>query len=280
MHSMTKKIITTVIASLLSIVIVLAVVYHSRTLLQQAVQDTMSDHQTETTSGLVATEPTDTSSTVPYNTTSPETIPQATEPSPTQLPTTTPKNENPVAPTSTPSDPPAQPTTKPQELPQWKQMYIGQATVWQTKYDHFALVYIDGDDIPELYMYGNNQSELCAYRSDSVNPQKKVLISQRMNSMGGGNYHERSGKFLNVCAEGEYLTMYVYELTDIFRQTFYGREDKSVNPPAYYIGNYTGAVSETEFKNTVNQYIDTTKMEFLHQNALPLDAFVEYVTNF
>jgi len=72
----------------------------------------------------------------------------------------------------------------------------------------------------------------------------------------------------------------VYELTDIFRQTFYGREDQSANAPVYYIGNYAGAVSEDEFKNTVNQYIDTTKTEFLHQNALTLDAFVEYVTNF
>ena len=55
---------------------------------------------------------------------------------------------------------------------------------------------------------------------------------------------------------------------------------KSVNPPAYYIGNYTGAVSEEEFKNTVNQYIDTSKTEFLHKDALTLDAFVEYVKNF
>lgn len=274
---MVRKIAITAIAILLSVLLVFVIVRYSRNLLQQGEQDTISGAQTEITTGLVATDPTSTSAIIPDNTTVPETKPQATEILPTQETTEPPKNENVVAPT-TPHVPPTQPAT--QELPQWKQMYIGQATVWRTRYDHFALVYIDGDDIPELYMYGNNQSELCAYRSDTVNPQKKVLISQRMNGMGGGNYHKMSGKFLNVYEEDGYLAMYVYELTDIFRQTFYGREDKSVNPPAYYIGSYTGAVSEEEFKNTVNQYIDTTKTEFLHQNALTLDAFVEYVKNF
>ena len=85
---------------------------------------------------------------------------------------------------------------------------------------------------------------------------------------------------MNVCVEGDYLAMYVYELTDVFRQIFYGREDKNVNPPEYYIENYAGAVSEEEFKNAVNQYIDTDKTEFLHQNAVTFDAFAEYVANF
>ena len=150
---MTKKIATTVIISLLSFFLFLAFVFLARNLPQQVKNDPMSDGQTETTTGLVATEPTSTNSTIPYNTTSPEIIPQTTAPPPTQEPTTPPKNENPVTPTSTPTKPPTQPTTKPQELPKWKQMYINHVTVWRTRYDHFALVYIDGDDIPELYMY-------------------------------------------------------------------------------------------------------------------------------
>lgn len=271
---MAKRIILTVFAGLLSLLLVFVIVKHTKDILHSDTQETISGGQTEGTTQTDATKPAETKpeATQPQVTVAPETQPNATEPTPTQPET---QNTTPTAPQK-----PSQPTTQPQELPQWKQMYIGQATVWRTRYDHFALVYIDGDDIPELYMYGNNQSELCAYRSDTVNPQKKVLISQRMNGMGGGNYHKKSGQFLNVCAEDGYLAMYVYELTDIFRQTFYGREDKSVNPPAYYIGNYTGAVSEQEFKNTVNQYIDTSKTEFLHQNALTLDAFVEYVKNF
>ena len=274
LYSMAKKITITAIACLLSVFLVFAMVKYSRNVLQHTKQDAMSSSQTENTTGIVST---NTSTTISNNITTPESKPQATESIPSQETAMPQKNENTVTPALPPVTP-SQPVT--QELPQWKQMYISQATVWRTKYDHFALVYIDGDDIPELYMYGNNQSELCAYRSDAVNPQKKVLISQRMNGMGGGNYHKKSGKFLNVCAEGEYLAIYVYELTDIFRQTFYGREDQSANAPVYYIGNYAGAVSEDEFKNTVNQYIDTTKTEFLHQNALTLDAFVEYVTNF
>lgn len=271
--SMAKRIILTAVASLLSAFLIFMIVRHTTDILRP---DGQAGGQTVPTTQPQA--PTDgkPEETIPETPAVPETTPTQTQPQPSQEPTKPQENNTPTTPSVTPS----QPTTQPQELPQWKQMYIAQATVWRTKYDHFALVYIDGDDIPELYMYGNNQSELCAYRSDSVNPQKKVLISQRMNGMGGGNYCKKSGKVLNVCAEDGYLAMYVYELTDIFRQTFYGREDKSVNPPAYYIGNYTGAVSEEEFKNTVNQYIDTSKTEILHKDALTLDAFVEYVKNF
>lgn len=278
---MAKRIILSVLAGVLSLLLVLAIVKHTKDILHSDHQETISGGQTENTMGTGAAEPADTNTgaTLPENTTAPETKPAETNPIPSQESTEPQESVNPVTPTVAPVKP-TQPPTQTEELPQWKQMYIGQATVWRTRYDHFALVYIDDDDIPELYMYGNNQSELCAFRSDTVNPQKKVLISQRMNGMGGGNYHKKSGHFLNVCAEDGYLAMYVYELTDIFRQTFYGREDKTVNPPAYYIGNYTGAVSEEEFKNTVNQYIDTTKTEFLHQNALTLDAFIAYVTDF
>lgn len=277
---MVKKIAITAIASLLSIFLIFVIVKYSRNVLQQSKQGAMSSGQIESATGMVTTGPTNTSATIPDNTTTPETKPQATESLPTQETTTPQENENTVAPTTTPPVNATQPSPQPQELPEWKQMYINYATAWRTRYDHFALVYIDGDDIPELYMYGSNRSELCAYRNDTVAPQKKVLISQQMNGMGGGNYHKKSGHVLNVCAEGEYLAMYVYELTDIFRQTFYGREDKSVNPPVYYIEKYTGAVSEAEFKDAVKQYIDTDKTEFLHENAVTFDIFPEYVANF
>lgn len=277
---MAKKITITVIASLLSIFLIFVIAKYSRNILQQGKQETTPSGQSESTTGIVTTDPTNTSGTVPGNTTTPETKPQETESLPSQETTTPQENENTVTPTTTPPVSATQPSTQPQELPEWKQMYINYATAWRTRYDHFALVYIDGDDIPELYMYGSNRSEVCAYRSDPVVPQQKVLISQQMNGMGGGNYHKKSGRFLNVCAEGEYLAMYVYELTDVFRQIFYGREDKSVNPPAYYIGNYAGAVTEEEFQNTVNQYIDTTQTAFLHQNAVTFDDFPEYVADF
>lgn len=277
---MVKKIVMTAIASLLSVFLIFAIVQYSRYVLQQGEQDAISSGQTESTTGIVTTDPTNTSAAVPDNTTTPETKPQEMQTLPAQETTTPQENENIIDPTTTPPVNATQPSTQPQELPEWKQMYINYATAWRTRYDHFALVYIDDDDIPELYMYGSNRSELCAYRSDTAAPQRKVLISQQMTGMGGGNYHERSGQFLNVCTEGEYLAMYVYELTDIFRQTFYGREDKSVNPPVYYIGKYTGAVSEAEFKDTVKQYIDTDKTGFLHQNAVTFDEFPEYVANF
>lgn len=269
---MVRKIVITIITSLLIPLLIFVAVKYASDILHL---DTQDNEQTENSTLTKSTDHSDTSTEppLPEGTSVPDTEPQETEAIPSQETTTPKQNENTVIPTTTPPVTDTQPSVKPEELPKWKQMYINHVTVWRTRYDHFALVYIDGDDIPELYMYGNNQSELCAFRDDAI-------YSLRMNGMGGGNYHKKSGRVMNVCVEGEYLAMYVYELTDVFRQIFYGREDKNVNPPAYYIENYTGAVSEEEFKNTVNQYINTNETEFLHQNAVTFDAFADYVTDF
>lgn len=268
---MAKKIAIAAVASLLSALLIFVIIKHTTDILQQGKQ--ASGGHKEHTTNTEATESTNTkpAETTP-ETTAAETRPTEIEPPPSQETSEPQKNENAVTPTDSPIKP-TKPPVQTEELPKWKQMYINHATVWRTRYDHFALVYIDGDEVPELYMYGNNQSELCAFRNDAI-------YSLRMNGMGGGNYHKKSGHVLNVCSEGEYLAMYVYELTDVFRQTFYGREDKNITPPVYYIGNYTGAVSEEEFKNAVNQHIDTGKTEFLHQNAVTFDAFPAYVTDF
>lgn len=275
---MAKKITITAIVSLLCILLVFMIVYYISNTPHQDNQTAGS--QTENSTITETEESTDTTtSETTLETTVPETSTTETESISLQDSAESQNTENTNPPSSSSSKPTNNPVQK-EELPEWKRMYINYATVLRTKYDHFALVYIDGDDIPELYMYGNNQAELCAFRNDGVSPEKKVLIAQQLNGVGGGNYHKKSEHFLNVCAEDEYLAMYVYELTDVFRQTFYGKEDKSVDPPVYYIGKYTGAVSEAEFKEAVNQYIDTDSTEFLHQNAMTFEAFKEYVTNF
>lgn len=275
---MAKKITFTAIVSLLSILLVFMIIYCISNAPHQDNQTAGS--QTESTTNTETEETTDTTtSETTLETSIPETTTTETESISLQETAESQSSENKNPPPSSTSKPDNTPVQK-EELPEWKRMYINYATVLRTKYDHFALVYIDGDDIPELYMYGNDKAELCAFRKDGAAPEKNVLIAQQLNGVGGGNYHKKSGHFLNVCAEDQYLAMYVYELTDVFRQTFYGKEDKSVVPPVYYIGKYTGAVSEAEFKEAVNQYIDTNSIEFLHQNAVTFDAFTEYVTNF
>lgn len=270
---MAKKIILTAIAFVSSIFLLFVIIMHSADILQQRKEDFLSNDRTENTTETTTAETPDVNVTLPENTTTSEIIQQETihhdSQEPNQLET---ENGSSIDPTVA-TEAPAQPTVPIEDLPQWKRLHIISATVNKAKYDHFALVNIDNDNIPELYMYGDGQSEICAVRGNAT-------IAQRLNGVGGGNYHPQSGRFLNVYTENNYLVMRIYQLSNAFTQVFYGREDKTVQPAAYYIEKYTGAVSEEEFKAAVAEYIDTTQTEFLHKNALPYDAFIEQITNY
>ena len=267
---MAKKITIIVIVCILNLSLVFTIMKYLESPPQHEQETTQASTTTPST-----TAPTDTT---PAETTLPESTAQETGPTeketaPTQATTqdkVKPEKETPVTPT-TDTQPQTQPTVK-EELPLWKTMYKNYATVKRNEYTHFALVYIDGDDIPELYMYGNGKSHVGAARGNA-------MIGKNFDSVGGGNYHEKSGTFLNVSAEGNMLVMRIYQLSDAFYELFYGREDKSVDPPAYYILNYTIPVDEETFKAEVAKYIDTTQTKFLHENGLPYDAFVEQLMN-
>ncbi len=267
---MAKKIAIIVVVSLLNIFLIIAIVKYLDSAPQLG-QDT-SDPAASTTTEPMTTAPlesTDPDTTLPETSATQETEHTEEGTAPTQV-TTQDKTEDPVAATVA-TQAPTQPTVQ-EELPMWKTLYKNYATVKRNEYTHFALVYIDDDDIPELYMYGNGKSHVGAARGNA-------MIGKNFDSVGGGNYQEKSGKFLNVSVEGNMLVMRVYQLSDAFYEIFYGREDKSVDPPAYYILNYTIPVDEETFKAEVAKYMDTTQTKFLHENALGYDAFVEQLIN-
>ena len=152
--------------------------------------------------------------------------------------------------------------------PVWKKLYTNYATINKNSYEYFALIYIDGDDIPELYMFNGSESQICAVRNDQV-------ISQKLSGVGGGNYHKESGHFLNVYQDNGILYMRVYHLSSAFSQVFFGREFKTADSATYYIGDSSEPISEEAFKEAVSEYIDTTKTIFMHENALTYNDLIE-----
>lgn len=149
----------------------------------------------------------------------------------------------------------------------WKKLYSNYVTINKNTFTQFVLVNIDGDDIPELYMFSNNKSQICAIRNDQI-------ISLSLTGVGGGNYHKGSGHFLNVYQDNGYLIMRVYHLSNAFSEVFYGREYKTADTADYYIGDSTEPISEDSFKEAVGEYINTSNLTFLHENALSYDAFM------
>lgn len=265
---MAKKIAIIVIVCILNLLLVLTimkVLQNPPQLGQETTQASTTNPSVTAPADATTTDTTPTETTLPQSTTQ-ETVPETTESVPTQGAQD--KPETPATPTV---DTQTQPTVK-EELPLWKTLYKNYATVRRNEFTHFALVYIDGDDIPELYMYGNSKAHVGAARGNG-------MIGKDIDGVGGGNYQEKSGKFLNVSMEGNMLVMRIYQLSDAIYELFYGREDKSVDPPAYYILNDTTPVNEETFKAEVAKYMDTTQTKFLHENALGYDAFVEQLIN-
>ena len=93
---------------------------------------------------------------------------------------------------------------------EWQIAYLRFLEDTKDRYRSYALVYIDDDAIPELYLSGRDEAtgdRVCSY-------QNGTLVEQALNRTGGGNYIARSGKLYNKNGNmGAYYT-HVYELTD------------------------------------------------------------------
>ena len=194
-------------------------------------------------------------------------------------PSTSNKQTTPSKEITTESKKPSNPTSSVDlnELPSWKRRYINYAGIRAQRgdYNKFALVYLNDDDIPELYMYGDGKSEIGTAHSDG----NSMIGIPLDGGGGGGSYVERSGNFMNIYPEGNMLVMRIYTMEGPFIEVFCGKEDKTTNPPTYYIDDYMWQGTEEEFKNVVSQYIDVSSTKFLHSNALSYDEFKEKVIN-
>ncbi len=154
-----------------------------------------------------------------------------------ETPTTT--TEPPTITTETPLPEEAPTPDSEGSLPDWKQAYLEriESDGAQTARQMYALVYVDGDDIPELYIQGFDMAtgdSVCSYKNGT-------FIEQNMLRCWGGSYIEKSGCFAN--RNGSTGTHYVevFRLDDSgFTETFcahYGehyRYEGDVTDEEYY----------------------------------------------
>jgi hypothetical protein len=142
----------------------------------------------------------------------------------------------------------------------------------------FALVFIDGDEIPELYMSGVSEAEgdvICTLRNG-------VVIRQHLYRNGGGKYVEKSGNIINRNGHMGYYYDHAYKLDEngftqtldashIERYGHIGNDEYDVDRE-YFINGYP--VSETDYQNAVNGVFDFSKAVSLHENAVSYDEIV------
>lgn len=167
---------------------------------------------------------------------------------------------------------------------EWKTAYLDLLKEKENSHLSYALVYIDGDDIPELYLSGIDEAtgdSICSYKNGG-------LVEQKLNRIGGGFYIEKDKKIANQNGNMGQIYTHVYELTeDGFIQTFEAVSSERVEflengeynlHKEYSIGDKT--VSEAEYNDAVNAAFDFEKAVRLYDNTTDYDTVRKQITEF
>ena len=165
------------------------------------------------------------------------------------------------------------------EDPDYKNAYLEFLKDKKESHRLFALVYVDNDDIPELYLSGVSEAEgdmICSFKNG-------VVVYQYLSRIGGGKYVERSGNIIN---QNGHMGLYydnVYTLSEngfsqilnaryTERYEHIGNEEYNIYCD-YFIGDTP--VSEADYNNAVSSAFDLSKAVSLYENAVSYDAIVQ-----
>lgn len=173
------------------------------------------------------------------------------------------------------------PTTDNQVLSEYKVVYLDFLKDKKESHRLFSLVYIDNDDIPELYLSGVSEAEgdmICSFKNG-------VVVYQYLSRIGGGKYVEKSGNIINQNGHmGQYYDN-VYKLDENgFSKALNARRteryedvgDGSGRVNTYYQYFIDGAtVSEAEYNNAVNAAFDFSNAISFYDNAVSYEKIVE-----
>lgn len=145
----------------------------------------------------------------------------------------------------------------------------------------YALVYIDNDDVPELYAMGAIEADgdlICAYKNGS-------LIEQHLRRNSGGKYVEKSGIMINQNGHmGRYYDV-VYRLDEtgfsqILEASYTERYEPLENGDYAIINEYFidgKPVSKNEYDDAIHHAVDLSKTTKFYENAVPADVIKEQI---
>ena len=176
------------------------------------------------------------------------------------------------------------PITEIDDTLEWKTAYLNFLEQEKDSHNSYTLVYIDGDDIPELYLSGVAEAigdSICTYKNGAV-------IEQQLNRIGGGWYIEKSGKVINQNGNMGHIYTHIYKLNkDGFALTFealsvervevlenddyklhyeYSIEDKTVN--------------ESEYNSAIEAAFDFKNAVRLNENEVNYDTMRQQIIDF
>ena len=171
----------------------------------------------------------------------------------------------------------------PKPATDYKKAYLDFLKDKQESHRLFALVFIDNDDIPELYLKGSSEAEcdmVCSFKNGSI-------IKHQLNRTGGGKYTPRSGDMINQNGNMGRCYTNVYKLNDSgFTKTFNALSVENVEHIGEEEYNFIyeyfvedAPVSEAEYNIAVNSAFDFSQAVRLDENAVSYDEIVQQLQN-
>lgn len=174
--------------------------------------------------------------------------------------------------------------TEEQILADCKKAYLEFLKDKKDPYRLFSLVYMDHDDIPELYLSGVSEAEgdmICSFKNG-------VVVYQHLSRIGGGKYVERSGRMINQNGHMGLYYDHVYQLSENgFSQVLNAKYTESyehigneeyITHREYFIDDTP--VSEADYNRAVSSAFDLSKAISLYENAVSYDEVIQQFANY
>ena len=174
--------------------------------------------------------------------------------------------------------------TETDATPEWKTAYLNFLEQEKESHRSYALVYVDGDDIPELYLSGRSEAtgdSICTYKNGEV-------VEQHLNRTGGGWYIEKSGSVINQNGNMGHIYTHVYKLNEKgFALTFEALSAERVEVlendeyrPYYEYSIGDKSVNESEYNSAVEAAFDFKNAVRLNENEVNYDTIRQQIIDF
>ncbi len=166
------------------------------------------------------------------------------------------------------------------DICQWQTTYLDFLETHKNTHKSFALVYVDDDDIPEIYLHGIGEAtgdSICTYKNGA-------LIEQPLHRTGGGWYVEKRGKVINKNGHMGQTHTHVYGLSeDGFELIFEALSSEHINDEKelyfeYSIGDMS--VSESEYALAVKDAVELEDAVRFSDVDVDYDTIRQQIINF
>lgn len=163
----------------------------------------------------------------------------------------------------------AAPVTENIQNDSWKQIYLDYINnLSNSDYYEYALVYVDEDDIPELYMHGKQRpmsSELCWIYNDEVYSQRLMI--------DGFRFYERENLFMSTGIQTGVQGDFVYKINGSeATQVHKGTASRLIQGQERFTWNGED-VSEDEYNSLRDEAFDFSKAKTVEEFVSDSELF-------